>query len=85
MGESFFRHQYTSHKYCDMCHGAFKQMYEGVEIGGFRYKFHSTDEILAAKKNYEDKKAQGIEFNPNLTPLDNSENDAIIEEDNIEK
>lgn len=79
------RHTYVSHKYCDMCHRAFKQMYEGVHIGDFNYKFHSTDEILSAQKNYEEKKAQGIEWNPNLEALDKSDNSDIMVEDGIER
>ena len=68
-----------------MCHGAFKSMYENVKIGDFGYKFHSSQEILDAQKNYEEKKAQGIEWNPNLKGLDKSSEDDIIQDDGIER
>jgi hypothetical protein len=86
-GEALFRHTYTSHKYCDMCHRAFKQMYENVKIGDFSYKMHSPQEIYAAQENYKQKKEQGIEWNPSLVEgLDNSpESDIIDTEDGIDK
>ena len=85
MAGTLVRHTYSSHKYCDMCHRAFKQMYENVQIGDFSYKMHSPQEIYAAQQNFKEKQEQGITWNPSLEGLDNSVESDIIEEDGIDK